>query len=184
MLFNLLEAAAEVAEETATTQKSWSMYIIIGVIAVAFIGITIWQNFNNKKKAKEAEETVKRLQPGDKVKTIGGVCGFLVEMNEEENTFVIETGTLDKKSYLKFDMSALWQSNPTGEVPVEEKAPESQPVEEETVSKKDKKKNKKKNKKEETVEVAENSEEAVTVDEVATEVKEEIKEEVAEDKAE
>ena len=52
------------------------------------------------------------MKIGDKVKTIGGVCGYLYEINNDENTIVLETGTADKKSYVKFDRAAIYQTAP------------------------------------------------------------------------
>ena len=55
------------------------------------------------------------------IKTIGGVCGFLVEVNNDENTNVIETGTDDKKSYVKFDKAAIYQTGPANPAAPEKK---------------------------------------------------------------
>ena len=76
------------------------------------------------------------IQPGHKVKTIGGICGVVVEVCPEDNTFVLETGTeASGKSYIKFDKQAVYQSDanakkeepaPAAETPAEE------PFEEET----------------------------------------------------
>lgn len=45
--------------------------------------------------------------------TIGGISGVVVEVNKEENTFVLETGSADseKKSYLKFLKQAVYQTD-------------------------------------------------------------------------
>ena len=52
------------------------------------------------------------LRPGNKVKTIGGICGVVVEICPEDNTFVLETGTeASGKSYLKFDRQAIYQTD-------------------------------------------------------------------------
>ena len=114
MLFNLLADAQE------TPQNNWGTLIILGVIVVAFIGFMIWQNHQNKKKAKEQEDAINKLQKGDKIITIGGICGFLVEMNEEENTFILETGLDTNKSYIKFDRQAIYQTVSMVQPPVEE----------------------------------------------------------------
>jgi hypothetical protein len=46
------------------------------------------------------------------VKTIGGICGVVVEICPEDNTFVLETGTeASGKSYIKFDMQAIYMSD-------------------------------------------------------------------------
>ena len=113
-------------------------YIMLAVFAVLLIGMFVWQSISNKKKQKKAQETVDALKVGDRVKTIGGVCGFIYEINNAENTFVLETGTADKKSYVKFDKGAIYQTAPANgkdevrevEEPAEEKTDEK--VEEKT----------------------------------------------------
>ena len=46
----------------------------------------------NKKKKKAEQEMVTSLKIGDRVMTIGGVCGFVAQINDAENSFVLETG--------------------------------------------------------------------------------------------
>lgn len=86
--------------------------ILIAAVLVVFIGFFIWQSISNRKKQKEATDRVNALKVGDRVKTIGGVCGFVAEINNEENTFVLETGMEGKKSYVKFDKGAIYQTAP------------------------------------------------------------------------
>ena len=53
-----------------------------------------------------------------------------MEVNKEENTFVLETGTADQKSYMKFDMQAIYQSSaPNDGSDVYESAPAETPAE-------------------------------------------------------
>ena len=61
---------------------------------------------------------------GDRVKTIGGVCGFVAQINDAENSFVLETGLEDNKSYVKFDKGAIYQTAPAQGNAVKEKAEE------------------------------------------------------------
>ena len=76
------------------------------------------------------QETLNALKPGCKVKTIGGICGVVVEVNREENTFVLETGSETAgKSYMKFDMVAIYQTDAKKEA-VEEAPAEETPAEE------------------------------------------------------
>ena len=99
--------------EEATEQKpSYMMYVILGVVFVGLIGLLIWQTISGKKKQKEAQNMVNQLKIGDRVKTIGGICGFVAEINDAENTFVLETGTADNKSFVKFDKGAIYQTAP------------------------------------------------------------------------
>ena len=95
-----------------TGGNSTMITVVFIVIIVAMIGLLIWQTISGKKKQKEAQNMVNQLKPGDRVKTIGGVCGFVVEINNAENTFVLETGTDELKSYVKFDKGAIYQTAP------------------------------------------------------------------------
>ena len=88
-----------------------SMIFLI-VALVGIVALFIWQSISGKKKQQEAQNMVNALKVGDRVKTIGGICGFVVEINNNENTFVLETGTDDKKSYVKFDKGAIYQTAP------------------------------------------------------------------------
>ena len=72
------------------------------------------------------------LKPGNKVKTIGGVCGVVVEVCDD-NTFVLETGTEKSgKSYIKFDKQAIYQTDAVAEKPAAQ-AQAQAPVEKEEV---------------------------------------------------
>lgn len=123
-LFNLL-TGGDAGNSSASDSKgsNTASIIIMIVLAVAIVGLFIWSSINNKKKRKEAQEKIDSLRKGDRVKTIGGICGFIVEINNEENTFVLETGSNDNKSYLKFDKGAIYQTSHVGadnkETPVE-----------------------------------------------------------------
>lgn len=128
MFYNLLTE-----ESTTKSGSSTLITIVFVVIIVAMIGLLVWQTISGKKKQKEAQNMLNQLKIGDRVKTIGGVCGFVVEINDAENTFVLETGTDDKKSYVKFDKGAIYQTAPAQGSAVEAKEePKSETVEEET----------------------------------------------------
>ena len=115
MLFNLLEGAADGAK------NDWTTYVFLFIMVVVLIGMFVWQSISNKKRRKEAEAMVTGLKKGDRVKTIGGICGFVVEINDAENSFVLETGTDTQKSYVKFDKAAIYQTAPNQGAAVEAK---------------------------------------------------------------
>ena len=139
-MFNLLLDAANTTTNTGDKSgggMSLSSIIIFGVMIVAVIGLFVWQSISNKKKRKQAQETLNQLKVGDRVKTIGGICGFVVEINDAENTFVLETGVGDNKSTVKFDKGAIYQTapaqgsanpEPATEVKAEEKPAEAKPA--------------------------------------------------------
>ncbi len=110
LLWNLLDDAAEGAGDTGGNPIV--SYIIMGVLILAIIGLFVWQSVNGKKKQKEAQEMVNSLKIGDRVKTIGGICGYVAQINDAENTFVLETGLEENKSYVKFDKGAIYQTAP------------------------------------------------------------------------
>jgi preprotein translocase subunit YajC len=102
MLFNFLEP----------TENNPTTLILFIVLIVGMVGLLVWQSISGKKKQKEAQNMVNALKKGDRVKTIGGVCGFVYEINDAENTFVLETGAEGNKSYVKFDKGAIYQTAP------------------------------------------------------------------------
>ena len=105
MIFNLLA-------EQNNQGGGWTSYLMIGVLIVAIIGLFVWQTISGKKKQKEAQNMVNSLKIGDRVKTIGGICGFVAEINDAENTFVLRTGMEGKESFVKFDKGAIYQTAP------------------------------------------------------------------------
>ncbi len=124
-MFNLL------AEGGAT--GSWIMVVVLLLVMVGFM---VYSNYTQKKRQKETQETLNAIQPGNKVKTIGGVCGVVVEICAEDGTFVLETGTEKSgKSYIKFDKQAIYQTDAVAkkeETPVAEEVKAEEPVEEKT----------------------------------------------------
>lgn len=90
----------------------FSSYIMIIVLLVAIVGLFVWSSHSNKKRQQQAQEMVNGIKIGDRVKTIGGVCGFVAEINNAENTFVLRTGMEGKESFVKFDKGAIYQTAP------------------------------------------------------------------------
>ena len=136
MLYNLLLEGETAAGNTGGNAggSNVGQIIMLGVILVLFVGFMIWSSISNKKKQKEAQEKINQLKIGDRVKTIGGICGFVAEINDAENTFVLKTGMDGKESYVKFDKAAIYQTAPAEGAVVAEKATEAKveeaPVEE------------------------------------------------------
>lgn len=119
----------------------WLTWVIMGVLVLAVIGLFVWSNISNKKKKKEAEEKVNKIKIGDRVKTIGGVCGFIAELNDKENTFVLKTGMEGSWSYVKFDKAAIYQTAPADAVakatPKEEAKKDNKPADAKPADKKE-----------------------------------------------
>lgn len=127
------------AEGEQQSTNDWLSYVLIGVLVVVLIGAMVLMNRRNKKRQQEAEDLINAVKPGNKVKTIGGVCGIVVEVDEDENTFVLETGSeTSGKCYMKFDRQAILQSDAVVEKAQpadkkeDKKEKEEQPAEEKT----------------------------------------------------
>lgn len=139
MLWNLLNSAATSvagsdSEGTSTgCAGGYGIWIMVGVFAVIMFAMSFMSKRSQKKRQEEVIKEHQALRPGNKVKTIGGICGVVVEICPEDNTFVLETGTeASGKSYLKFDMQAIYMSDAlaTQEAPVEEASGEVPAIEE------------------------------------------------------
>ncbi len=103
MLFSLL------ADDNG---NAWISYVLIGVLVVILIGSMILMNRRSKKREKEAQDLIDAVKPGNKVTTIGGIAGIVVEVNSEDNTFVLETGSEDHgKCFIKFIRQAIYESD-------------------------------------------------------------------------
>ena len=100
------------ATDSGNTGTPWSTYVIYGVLILLLVGFVVWTFVSNKKRQKQEQEKLAGIRVGDKVKTIGGVCGVIVAIDDEENTFTMETGSGANVSYIKFDKGAIYQTAP------------------------------------------------------------------------
>lgn len=122
MLFNLLNSASSSQQPVqGSGAGSWVMIAVLFGIIIVFMFVN---RRSQKKRQEETQNMLDSIQPGNKVKTIGGICGVVVEVCPEDNTFVLETGTEESgKSYIKFDKQAVYQTDAVAkkeETPVEE----------------------------------------------------------------
>ena len=123
MLFNLL-----------AEQNQWGTWLMLGILLVIIIVFMVFNRRTQMKRQQETMDMLNAIQPGNKVKTIGGICGVVVEVCPEDNTFILETGSeASGKSYVKFDKQAVYQTDAVVKkeeaAPIEE-APAEEPFEE------------------------------------------------------
>lgn len=110
--FNSAVYSEKQVEKSGCAGSNWTNYVVFGVLILLIIGLFIWSTISNKKKQKKAEETVNSLKVGDRVKTIGGICGFVSSIDNKDNTFVLEIKADGNVSYVKFDKGAIYQTAP------------------------------------------------------------------------
>lgn len=112
MIWNLLADAAD--DTTQNPASSYMLYIMLGVIIVLIVVYMMFSGKKNKQRQKEYLEQLEAIQPGHKVKTIGGICGIVAEVCDD-NTIIIETGSeLTGKSYVKMDKEMIAQTDAKG----------------------------------------------------------------------
>ena len=127
MLFNLLDSATS-SSPTSGGGGGWMSWVLIIGLVLVIVVFMVLTSRSAKKRQKETQEMLDAIQPGNKVKTIGGVCGIVVEVNPEDNTFILETGTeATGKSYLKFDKQAVYQTDATAKKTEKAELPLEQP---------------------------------------------------------
>ncbi len=109
MIWNML------AEENANNPANqYMIYILLAVIVVVFVVWLLLSNKKGKQRQKEYTEQLDAIAPGHKVKTIGGICGIVVEVCDD-NTVIIETGSEQSgKSYCKMDKECIAQTDAKG----------------------------------------------------------------------
>ncbi len=132
MFWNLLSAAGSASGDGKGGNGGNVVFFII--IIAALVLFLWWSRRSQKKREQEISETLDAMQPGNKVKTIGGICGIVVELCPDEDAFILETGSESTgKSYIKFDKKAVYQTDAVAkkaEAPVVAEAPVEEAKEE------------------------------------------------------
>ena len=136
MLYNML------TNSSTGGQSGSGGLVMVLLFVVVIVVFMVFNSRSQKKSWKERMDMLDALKPGTKVMTRGGICGIIVEVCPDDNTFVLETGTeASGKSYIKFNKEAVYQSDAVAEkapvveeleTPVEETAEEVEAVEEST----------------------------------------------------
>ena len=111
----------------------WTSYIWIIVLLVLLVAFFVWSFLSQRKKQKAYAEQINAVKPGCKIKTIGGIVGEVVEVNDADGTFVLKTGGSEGNySYMRFDKQAIYQTDakPEPKPETEEEAPAADSAEE------------------------------------------------------
>ena len=105
LAFILLQAAQQAAPATdgaaARPGSSWSMWVMLALI---FVVMYFFMIHPQRKQQKELAEFRKGLQKGDKIVTIGGIYGEILEAEENSPTVLVR---VDGDVKIRFDKSAI-----------------------------------------------------------------------------
>ena len=125
MIFSLLTESGD-GTGGGTNTSTIVMYVLIGVIIVAFIAWMFFSGRKNKQRQQEYIEQLDAIRPGHKVKTAGGICGVVVEVCDD-NTVIIETGSENSgKSFIKMDKELIAQTDAKGPTQIAREEAEAQ----------------------------------------------------------
>lgn len=87
---NLTHLTADTASQAGGGQ---SMILMIIIYVAIFAALYFFLIRPNSKKKKEEAELRNNLEIGDEITTIGGIVGRVVAIKEDEDAFVVETGS-------------------------------------------------------------------------------------------
>ena len=87
--------------------------IMIVIVVLVLAGMIIMPMFTNKKRNNQANELYSNLAPGDRIMTIGGIIGVVVQIEETspvEKRILIETGAEGSKTTIWLDVKGIYQN--------------------------------------------------------------------------
>ncbi len=137
-------AAASGAQNTAAqTANPWQWVLTIGIWVVVIAAAYFLFIRPSKKRQKQEEELRNSIEIGDDVTTIGGIVGRVVAVKDDDESFIIETGS--DKTRMRFKKWAIASvDTPDKQPKKEEKNPDKNGKEEKNPDKYDKEDKKRK----------------------------------------
>ena len=103
-LFTTVFAEGQQAAEMAPNGGMFTLVWLVGMIAIFYFMLIRPQ----KKQEKQMKKMLASLQVGDKVVTIGGICGKISKLKDEH--VYIETGSVgnpNERSVIKLERAAI-----------------------------------------------------------------------------
>lgn len=88
----------------AADASSWLLPVILGVFFVLMIVMTI---VPQRKQKKKMQEMINSIQIGDKIMTIGGFVGTIVEYDAATDHYVINVGTPENPTNVTIIKNAI-----------------------------------------------------------------------------
>jgi len=88
-----------------------SVWLLFGGFAVLLVGMMVYGSIRRRRAHEDYSSMLDTLRPGMRVKTVGGVIGVIVEIREEApgfKTVVLETGSDNNKSFVLYDLQAIY----------------------------------------------------------------------------
>ena len=84
--------------------STWIMWVILGVFFVLMIVMTI---VPQRKQKKKMQEMINSIQIGDKIMTIGGFVGKIVDYDASNDQYVINVGSEENPTNVTIIKNAI-----------------------------------------------------------------------------
>ena len=117
-------AAPATGTENAPAGCAGNSSMILVIYILIFAAMYFFMIRPNSKKKKQEEELKKNINVGDDITTIGGICGKVVAVRDEEEEVIIETGSDRVK--LRFKKWCIYSNNTAIAAQEEEKLKKKQ----------------------------------------------------------
>ena len=101
-MFNYLFGATGGAGDTLP------LLLMMGGLILVSIFMTV---IPQRKRKKQIEEMTRSLNVGAQIKTIGGMVGVIVSIDEDSGLFLINVGTEENPTYITIDKTAVYIPN-------------------------------------------------------------------------
>lgn len=98
-------STASGAAANAQQMNPWQMVLTIGIWVVVIVAAYFLFIRPQRKKQKMEEELRSSIEIGDEITTIGGIVGRVIAVRDEDETFIIETGS--DKTRMRFKKWAI-----------------------------------------------------------------------------
>lgn len=87
-------------------EKNWIMFAVLGGFFVIMILMTV---IPNRKRKKQTNEMFSSLTVGDKIMTVGGIIGTIIDIDTETDRYTINVGTAENESLMVIVKGAIRQ---------------------------------------------------------------------------
>lgn len=95
-MFSIITMTADAAAISTGSALTPLIMMVLMLVVLYFIMIR-----PQRKKEKADAEMRKNVQVGDEIETVGGIVGFIVKIDDSNNSVVIETGSDRSKMRIK-----------------------------------------------------------------------------------
>lgn len=108
-LMNMASSQSTGTNASAAGCLGGGSWMIIVVYVLIFAALYFFMIRPNSKKKKQEEELKKNVNVGDDITTIGGICGKVVAVRDEDDEIIIETGADRLK--MRFKKWCIYSNN-------------------------------------------------------------------------